>query len=122
MFGERLKLVLENRNISQIRLAQELGLTPPAINRWCNNVTEPDNKTIVKIANILNVSTDYLLGNDLNFDSELEKELKEKETLKKALKSVGYMNDNEDLKDEELDRLMKFVVNNKDFLKENNRG
>lgn len=117
MFSERLKLALENSNISQIRLAQELELTGPAINRWCNNVTEPDNKTIVRIANILGVSTDYLLGNDIKPNTELEKKLREKEVLKQLLIKKGYMNDREDLSNEELDRLMKFVVNNKDILK-----
>lgn len=118
MFSERLKLALENSNISQVRLAQELELTSPAINRWCNNVTEPDNRTIVRIANILDVSTDYLLGNDKKANTELENELKEKEALKKALRNYGYMKDNEDLSDDELDRLIKFVVNNKDFIKD----
>lgn len=117
MFSERLKLALENSNISQIRLAQELELTGPAINRWCNNVTEPDNKTIVKIANILGVSTDYLLGNDVEPDIELEKELKEKEVLKHLLIKNGYMKDNEDLSNDELERLMEFILQNKNFIK-----
>lgn len=65
MFGERLKKILESKNISQMQFAKELGLTPPAINRWCNNVTQPDYDTLVTIAEKLNVSIDYLLGNDL---------------------------------------------------------
>lgn len=61
MFGERLKKILESKNISQMQFAKELGLTPPAINRWCNNVTQPDYDTLVTIAEKLNVSIDYLL-------------------------------------------------------------
>lgn len=122
MFSERLKLALENSNISQVRLAQELELTGPAVNRWCNNVTEPDNKTIVKIANILGVSTDYLLGNDVKPNTELEKELKEKESLKQLLIKNGYMKKGEDLSNEELERLIKFINTNKEFIKENSHG
>ncbi len=117
MFGERLKIALENCDMSQVRLAQELELTSPAINRWCNNVTQPDNETIVKIAKILNVSTDFLLGNDKK-TSKYEQELKEIETLKQLLIKNGYMSPGEDLTKKELDKLMKFVNANKEFLKE----
>lgn len=40
MFGERLKNVLQDNDISQLKLAQELGYTQQAVNRWCNNITE----------------------------------------------------------------------------------
>ena len=117
MFGERLKCVLQDSDISQIKLAQELGYTQQAVNRWCNNITEPDNKTIVDIAKYLNVSTDYLLGNDSTSNNAIENELKEKEVLKRLLIKGGYMKDNEDLSNEELDKLIKFIINNKDMLK-----
>ena len=42
---------------------------------------------------------------------------KEKEILKHSLISAGYMKENEDLSDEELDKLMKFIKNNKEFIK-----
>lgn len=121
MLGSRLKLALENAGISQVQLAQELNLTGPAVNRWCNNITEPDTASIVKMAKRLNVSTDYLLGNDSTSDTVLEGELKKKELLRELLIKNGYMEDNEDLSDEELDKLMKFIVNNKDILKEKNQ-
>ena len=98
-------------------MAKELELSSQAINRWCQNITQPDNETIVKIANILNVSTDFLLGNDKDCSKE-DTALKEKLILKKALVDAGYMKENEDLSKEELERLMKFVRNNKDFIKE----
>lgn len=119
MFGSRLKLALENAGISQVQLAQELNLTGPAINRWCNNITEPDTVSIVKIAKRLNVSTDYLLGNDSASNTVLEDELRKKELLRELLIKNGYMKDNEDLSDDELDKLMKFLNANKEFIKEN---
>lgn len=118
MFGERLKNILQDNDISQLKLAQELGYTQQAVNRWCNNITEPDNKTIVAIAKYLNISTDYLLGNDNNRPSENEEELRELGTLKQLLIKNGYMNSDEDLTKKELDNLMKMARNNKDFLKE----
>lgn len=119
MFGERLKLVLQRKDISQVALSKELGLTSVAVNRWCNGITQPDNDTIVKIANYLDVSTDFLLGNDKknNKYKNLENELLEIEILKNTLKKIGYMKDDEDISKEELDKLLKFVNANKEFLK-----
>ena len=118
MFGERLKNVLQDNDISQLKLAQELGYTQQAVNRWSNNITEPDNKTIVAIAKYLNISTDYLLGND-NDLNENEEELRELDALKQLLIKNGYMNSDEDLTKKEINNLMKMARNNKDFLKEN---
>lgn len=116
MFGERLKLILAEKNISQVQLAKTLKLSSQAVNRWCQNTTQPDHQTIVEIARILHVSTDFLLGNDSDYNND-DNALREKEALKKALVDNGYMNKDEDLSNEELDRLIKFVVNNKDFIK-----
>ena len=63
------------------------------------------------------MSTDFLLGNDIT-TNDTDNRLREKLTLKKALVDAGYMKENEDLSKEELERLMKFVRNNKDFIKE----
>ena len=116
MFSKRLKFALQEKGFSQVQLATELGLSSQAINRWCQNLTQPDNETIVKIAKILNVSTDFLLGNDTDY-SKQDNVLKEKMALKNVLVEAGYMKENEDLSKEELERLMKFVKSNKEFIK-----
>lgn len=118
MFGERLKWALDANNIKQTNLAKELGISQQGVNRWCQNLTQPDNDTIVKIAQYLNVSTDYLLGNDRKKDNKLENEIKEKEILKQVLVKNGYMKENEDLTNEELKKLMEFVKTNKKYIKE----
>lgn len=117
MFSERLKIALEDREITQVQLAQELGFTSAAINRWCQKITQPDNETIVKIARFLKVSTDYLLGND-DILNESDERLKEKEALKNALIDAGYMKKDEDLTNEELNKLMEFVKTNKKYIKD----
>ena len=117
MFGERLKFILQEKNITQLQLSQELGLTQQAINRWCQKITQPDHTTLVEVAKYLKVSTDFLLGNDEDLNKE-EEILKEKIILKKWLVNIGYMKDNEDLTDEELNNLMDFVKTNKKYIKD----
>lgn len=116
MFGERLKHLRENKNLFQKELGDILHVTSQTISGWEINRTTPDYETLVKIANYFNVSVDYLLGNEKQA-SKFENELREKEALKMALKNAGYMKDDEDLSDRELERLMKFVSQNKHFIK-----
>ena len=89
MFGEKLQALLDDDDISQSSLANHLGITSPAVNRWCNNVTQPDHDMLVKIANYFNVSTDYLLGNQLN-----DEIIKNDEENKQILNNVSTDLDN----------------------------
>ncbi len=63
MFGEKLKSLRESDNISQTRLAKEIGFSQSAIAAWENETREPGLNTLLKIARYFNVSTDYLLCN-----------------------------------------------------------
>jgi len=55
-FGKRLKALLAEKKKSQDFLAVELGLSQPAVSKWCREESEPDIITIHKIAEILDVS------------------------------------------------------------------
>ena len=60
-FGEILKGLLEEREMSQKQLADELKLLAPTLGRYVRNDREPDIETIKIIAKYFGVSTDYLL-------------------------------------------------------------
>ena len=51
--------------MSQSVLAKKLYVTPQAISRWENNLVEPSLSTVVELAKIFNVQTDYLLEMDI---------------------------------------------------------
>jgi transcriptional regulator with XRE-family HTH domain len=59
-FAERLKQLRSDRKMTQTRLAQLLDVSPRVYNRWETGVATPHFDTIVKIANILDVSLDEL--------------------------------------------------------------
>lgn len=61
-FGERVKKLRIENNLSQEKLAQALSVTRSAVNDWENRETETNFVTLIKIAQIFNVTTDYLLG------------------------------------------------------------
>lgn len=62
MRGDRLAQMREKRNLTQVELAEALGMGQNQIWRYENGKNEPDGETIARIAQYLGVSTDYLLG------------------------------------------------------------
>lgn len=61
-FKKRVKDIMQNKGLKQSDLAKMTGITEATISRYCNGRRTPNIKVLVKIAKILNVSTDYLLG------------------------------------------------------------
>lgn len=61
-FAERLRLLRESRQLTQVRLAELVGIDPRAYNRWERGTIAPHLDTLVKIADILQVSLDELVG------------------------------------------------------------
>lgn len=119
-FTIRFKSLIDRSGVSQKDLSEVVGYTQQTVSKWYNGRTEPDTETIKKIANYFNVTTDYLLGNDkINIDKNIEKKQKEIDTLKELLVKNGFMSNEEDLTDKELDKLFQFVNANKEFLKNN---
>ena len=57
MFGLRTGI-----NITQARLAKELGISQSAINRYEHNDTAVPDSVLLKYADYFDVSTDYILG------------------------------------------------------------
>jgi transcriptional regulator with XRE-family HTH domain len=64
MFAERLQSTRKERKITQTRLADMLGVNPRVYNRWERGTAVPQLDTIVKIADILGVSLDVLVGRE----------------------------------------------------------
>lgn len=62
VFAERLKLLREARNITQARLAELLDVSPRVYNRWEKGGNIPHFDTVMKVADILQVSLDELAG------------------------------------------------------------
>jgi transcriptional regulator with XRE-family HTH domain len=61
-FAERLRLLREARNLSQVRLSELLGVDPRAYNRWEKGATAPHLDTVIRIADVLQVTLDELVG------------------------------------------------------------
>lgn len=66
MISERVKFLREQQNMTQFELARKLSITRSSVNAWEMGISVPSTQYIVELANIFQVSTDYLLGVDVS--------------------------------------------------------
>ena len=68
-----LKEIREEKNLQQKEIAKFLNRTPACISSWETGKTEPSIEDLVKLADLLEVSLDYLLSrtNENNFVEEI---------------------------------------------------
>ena len=62
-FSERLKNLRKQAHLTQTDVAEKLGISQQAYASWERGIKKPTQDNLVKIAQILNVSIDYLVGN-----------------------------------------------------------
>lgn len=60
--GGRIRAARENKGISQRELARQLGLGINQINRYELGLNDPSSTMLSRLAEALDVSTDYLVG------------------------------------------------------------
>lgn len=92
-FGERLKKVRIDRGLRQEDIGAIVHVGKSTVSQWENNIHVPDIETIVKIANYLNVTSDYLLG------------LSDNPT---PIETIAAHHDGEDWTEEELEEIERF--------------
>lgn len=70
-FGNTLKLLRVRNEYTQAQLSKKLGLTKSVVSAYENGIRLPSYDVLIEIANIFNVSTDYLLGVNRNTELDL---------------------------------------------------
>ncbi|MBP3706048.1 MAG: helix-turn-helix transcriptional regulator [Clostridia bacterium] len=61
MLNEKIREIRLAKKMSQVELAKTLGVTKQSVSNWENDNIQPSIEMLVKIADALCVSTDYLL-------------------------------------------------------------
>ena len=62
--GDRVKALRKGRNLTQLVLSQRLGVTKAMISAYENATAYPSYDSLLGLAYIFNVTTDYLLGKE----------------------------------------------------------
>ena len=63
--GSKLAQARRAANLTQEQLAERLGVTRQAVSRWESDAAYPETDKIIRMAQLLNVSCDYLLRDDI---------------------------------------------------------
>lgn len=74
-FGTRLVELRKHKKISQVELAQQLDLHKNVLGRYERDQARPSIDVAAKIAKLLGVSLDYLVGNT---EADLDKDISDK--------------------------------------------
>ncbi len=93
--AERRKYV----NLTQLQLAQKLGITDKAVSKWERGNTMPDSSIMLELCNILKITVNDLLSGEVvtmdHYNKELEKNLlelvKQKEQADKNLLTLEWV-------------------------------
>lgn len=56
----RLKVILNERNLTNSWLARQLDVNPTTVSKWCTNSSQPDILTFLKIASLLHLDVSTL--------------------------------------------------------------
>lgn len=57
----RLKIVLVEQKQTSKWLAEQLGVNPSTVSKWCTNTSQPPLETLIQIAQLLNVDVKELI-------------------------------------------------------------
>jgi transcriptional regulator with XRE-family HTH domain len=87
--SERIQELRKKNEDSQEQLADKLGVSRQAVSKWENGQGSPDVNNVLKISEIYNVSTDYVLKGSVEQPVNREKPRKPMDaTVKKALSII----------------------------------
>lgn len=66
MLGSQLKVLRKSKQMTQSELACKMGITQQAIGKWETNRSSPDPDALIHLAELFDVSVDFLLGRSLD--------------------------------------------------------
>ena len=60
----RLKVVMAEKDLSNIWLSERLGVSQATVSKWMTNFSQPNLETLIKISKVLNVDLNELVRPD----------------------------------------------------------
>ena len=88
-FGQRFQRLRKEAGLTQEEVAEKVGITPQGVSKWENDLSSPDINILVKLAEILGVSVEELLGKEKEKTKVLQDFDYKKAVLKIVVDSEG---------------------------------
>lgn len=84
LLSENMRALRMSKKLTQEQLAEAFGVSPQAVSRWENGTALPDISLLPVIANFYEVTSDFLLGIDVNAkQARIEETIRRDEDLRK---------------------------------------
>lgn len=123
-FSKNLLYLRKAKSLSRSELATKINVNQSTISRWENEEMGVTVDSAYDVAAFFNISIADLLGRDLRKKDEQKKvELskeQEQQLLNDVLKRKGFLDENEELSEENYNRLIEFAKANKQFIMKDN--
>lgn len=119
-FNSNLKYIRQQKKMSQNKFAEILDVNQTTIARWEDENRIPTIDKAIDVSIKLNIPLNILVGRDLRMIEDINTEISkedEKRLFKEVLTKRGFLNENEELTEEDFNRLIAFAKANKDFIK-----
>ncbi|MBD5446472.1 MAG: helix-turn-helix transcriptional regulator [Treponema sp.] len=68
LFPRRVRALMKENRFSQKKLCDLCGITEAAFSRYMTSDRLPKTEVLANLANILHTTSDYLIGNDTNYE------------------------------------------------------
>lgn len=120
--GEKITNLRQELGLNQKQLAEKVGITEASLSRYENNLREPRAEIISRISEVLNCSTDYILGltdirtNFIVSESTTNNQMKfinykrAEEKVKDRLVKEGILLDHETITQDTFDKFFKYGI------------
>jgi len=89
MFPKNLKSVMDDRNMTQTQLSALTGVSKSGISQYLAGKVVPKANVIQKLADALETSVDFLMGDNPVMDTDANGEPMKKVTVETAAKALG---------------------------------
>ncbi|MCX4364568.1 MAG: helix-turn-helix domain-containing protein [Bacilli bacterium] len=117
-FSNRLNKIMTIRNIKPIELSSKTGISKSQISHWLAGTYKAKQDSLTILAEFFDVDETWLMGFDVPMKSERKKLSKEeeKQLLKEVLTRKGFLDENEEMSEEDFNNLIAFAKANKNFI------
>lgn len=83
VLGYRLKLARQHKNMTQMEVAEKLGISNGTLSGYERNYRDPDTETLAKLAELYGVSVDWLTGRTDHPSSNVVREKSEEDQIQR---------------------------------------
>lgn len=122
-FANRLSKIMTIRNIKPIELSNKTGIAKSQISHWLAGTYKAKQDSLTVLAEFFDVDETWLMGFDVPMKSERKRLSKEEELelLKDVLTRKGFLDKNENISEEDFNKLIEFAKANKNFIMNNKK-